>query len=311
MKTSNKLVYKETKTIGKERITVTIKLTDDCKNGHEDFSITCVGYELHRRRWIESFGGCAHDEILKFWPEFKIFTDVHLWSHGGYPMYAVENGFYHIKNGFTSCEVESPDFAEKYCNYYHITLDQFNELKDSETKVEFSSLLVDLGICKAWEERIKEPIRQLERLTGTKFKSAFDYGKRAVKIDTEELKKFRKRKSEGYYSKEQKEQREAKRLDKLKESMLTKVESDFQQIIKRYEYEKQIKLAFINYGFEICPITGNMKGAIYYSHTNELNFNCSTDKVHESHIIDFANQLDKELFQGLKITNDKTFLMEI
>ena len=102
---------------------------------------------------------------------------------------------------------------------------------------------VDLGVCKAWEEKIKKPIKQLEKLTGKKFKSAYDYDKTAVKIDTKELKDFRKRKSEGYYSKEQKEQRETKRLDDLKESMLTKVESDFQEIIKKYEYEKQIKQA--------------------------------------------------------------------
>ena len=39
-KLSNSLIYKETKIVenGNTKITVTIRLDDECKNGHQDFS---------------------------------------------------------------------------------------------------------------------------------------------------------------------------------------------------------------------------------------------------------------------------------
>ena len=46
---------------GDERAKITIKLADDCKNGHADFSVTATLYErVGATRWREWCGGCCH-----------------------------------------------------------------------------------------------------------------------------------------------------------------------------------------------------------------------------------------------------------
>src|SRR6187431_1139451 len=101
---TNDIRFKISKTIGKETIYVSIRLNDECKNGHQDFSITGNLYEADKPK-IDRYnicGGCIHDEIIKFYPEFKQFIDLHLSDYEGIPMYAVENGFYHLTQGFNN-----------------------------------------------------------------------------------------------------------------------------------------------------------------------------------------------------------------
>lgn len=112
-------------------INVKILLADDCKNNICDWSITADIYEQRKNgRFVWCAGGCCHEEILKRFPQFKMFVDLHLSNHYGAPMYPVENGFYHITNS-------SKETAIKVCNV--IYYDHSNELvfnwKDYETKV--------------------------------------------------------------------------------------------------------------------------------------------------------------------------------
>lgn len=311
MQTTNTLIYKATKTIGNEKIEVTIRLDENCKNGYEYFSATCSGSEKQNSRWMESFGGCSHDEIIRFFPEFKIFTEVHLWSFGGYNIHAVANGYYFIKNGFNNCSIDNEEFPQYFCNYYKCTLEQFNILKDSENQFEFSVLLVDLGIVKGWKETVKKAIQELEKLTGKKFKSSYNRDKNEITPNPDKLKEFKKLKKADYYSKDAKQKRENKRISDLKKAMIDKVKSDYKKSILKHDRELNINLELIEQGFEINPKTGNIKGAIYYSHSNELNFNWSTEKIKESSIIDLANKLDGIKFEGLKILNDKKHLVTI
>jgi len=61
------------------------------------FSITGSTRELHGNRWVEGSGGCIHETILAAYPEFAPLVDLHLSSHDGVPMYAIENGLYYLK----------------------------------------------------------------------------------------------------------------------------------------------------------------------------------------------------------------------
>ena len=123
MKTNN-LIHKAQKSkidyFGtKADIIVKISLNDECKNGHQDFAITADIYKAGYRsdRYFLA-GGCCHDDIIKYFPEFKIFIDLHLCDFEGSPMYPSANGFYHLKNGFNNTTIQNPSFKKEYCDYY-------------------------------------------------------------------------------------------------------------------------------------------------------------------------------------------------
>jgi hypothetical protein len=168
-----------------------------------------------------------------------------------------------------------------------------------------------LGIVAGWKKIVNNAIAELEKLTGLKFKSKYEKDKNDISINADKLKEFRQQQKEGFYTSESKQEREKKRLSDLNKSMIDKVNADYKKSVSKHENERQINLELIRQGFEISPRTGNIKGAIYYNHSNELNFNWSTEKIHESIILDFANNLDTVKFEGLKISNDKKHLITI
>jgi hypothetical protein len=168
---SNSLIFRTSKTVGKETIYVTIRLNDECKNGHQDFAITGGIYEAEEPKIDRYYisGGCIHEEIIKHFPEFKMFIDLHLCDYSGVPMHPVANGFYHMVEGFNKTKPNNASFKAEYCDYYRITPKQFETLKQAHTKTQFGMLLIELGILKQWEAEATKAIAELERLTETKF----------------------------------------------------------------------------------------------------------------------------------------------
>lgn len=67
-----------------------LRYGDECKNGHNTFSLTVNGGER--------FGGCCHDEIEKHWPELAHLIKWHLVSSDG-PLHYIANTIYHANNG--------------------------------------------------------------------------------------------------------------------------------------------------------------------------------------------------------------------
>lgn len=121
MTTTNRLCYTVSKRYIQAgttfKINVKILLADDCKNNICDWSITADIYEQRKNgRFVWCAGGCCHEEILKRFPQFKMFVDLHLSNHYGAPMYPVENGFYHITNSS----------KETVINYLRITETEYN-----------------------------------------------------------------------------------------------------------------------------------------------------------------------------------------
>ena len=55
-----------------EKIVVEICLSDDCKNGHNDFSITADIYEQRGSRYCHDSCGCLHDDILKHLRQHRV-----------------------------------------------------------------------------------------------------------------------------------------------------------------------------------------------------------------------------------------------
>ena len=92
MTTTNRLCYTVSKRYIQAgttfKINVKILLADDCKNNICDWSITADIYEQRKNgRFVWCAGGCCHEEILKRFPQFKMFVDLHLSNHYGAPMY--------------------------------------------------------------------------------------------------------------------------------------------------------------------------------------------------------------------------------
>ena len=111
------------------KMTVSIRLNDECKNGHADFSITANAKEYYNGRWQESFGGCCHDEILKRFPKLKMFVNLHLSDSNGFPMYAIENGFYHLWDK-TKTKQERKQITKKYLRINEKEFQKLAKIKD-------------------------------------------------------------------------------------------------------------------------------------------------------------------------------------
>jgi hypothetical protein len=80
------------------RIKATIRYDDECKNGHNSFSITGETERLSKNgRWMEDSGGCIHDKIEKHFPEIAPLIKWHLVSSDG-PMHYIANTLHFAGN---------------------------------------------------------------------------------------------------------------------------------------------------------------------------------------------------------------------
>lgn len=154
---SNLLKYTVTKyTKQGGRLKITVKLGDECKNGHQDFSVTADEYENGRLVACD----CMHEEILRLAPEFQPFVDLHLTDYNGIPMYAVENGFYHL-NKMTK---------EEFSACYRISFADWETLRiKAANEGIYAFLLRELGILDKWKAEGQAGIKALEKLTGQEF----------------------------------------------------------------------------------------------------------------------------------------------
>ena len=76
-------------------MTVHMRFDDECRNGHNTFSITAE-VRVPGYRDI-SAGGCMHDKIVKMFPELAPFVRWHLCATDG-PMYYIPNTIYHAND---------------------------------------------------------------------------------------------------------------------------------------------------------------------------------------------------------------------
>ena len=76
------------------RMIVKIRHDDNCKNGHETFSVTATVSTAESRRQSDIVaGGCMHDEISKVFPELVSLIKWHLCSTDE-PLHYVANTVY-------------------------------------------------------------------------------------------------------------------------------------------------------------------------------------------------------------------------
>jgi len=276
IKTTNSLRYSVTKTVGGKTYVIKVRLNDECKNGHNDFSITGSIYEAGKpmtERNMISCGACG-DEIAKKIPSLKIFNDLHLCDVNGAPMYAIANGFYHLGNGFNDAKPNTLKFKAEYCEYYRMTPEQFDILRTSEDEEVFTYYLVKLGIVGQWKAEALKAIKLLEELTGEKFK---DDSTKLQVIGLDDIKQAEiiARLENGFYSPEKIQERADIKRAQAKAKELQDIEDDFNKSVEKERNEYLVKKAVLLGGLSI-------NNFIYYSHTNQGVFNWNTSSYNKA-----------------------------
>lgn len=282
---TNNLSYNVTKIYIENGITykmnVRISLDDYSKNGICDWSITADIYEKRKNgRFVLCASGCCHEEILKRFPQFKTFIDLHLCNHYGQP-YSVDNGVYHLVNSD----------KEKAINYLRITGTEYDILRNStEDKLYFKYLLHTMGIVDRWKQESLKAIKQLEALTGNTWENPYkpENERSALKLTDEERTLIGNRIKEGYYTSEAIQARKDQKKREEYEKKRNEIIADCEKEIQKAENRKLVRLALLDTGIPL-------KNVIYYNHTNELAFNWNDyeEKVTQEQFDKFVNTVDK------------------
>lgn len=216
---------------------ISICINDECKNGHQDFSITGYCYEAGKPKIDKYclFCGACGDDIAKEFPEYAIFNNLHLCDYLGIPMYCVGNGFYFLQNGFNRYE-DGETLKSKFCKYYRVTGKQFDILSCAKSKVHFAILLEKNGIFEQWKEEADKAINKLEELTGNEFvvdsvRTQYD------KPSDDDIKAELNKIESGYYSSEN----EAKRAKEVELKELQEIDDEENKKIEKIKLEYKIK----------------------------------------------------------------------
>lgn len=315
MQTSS-LKFTTSKIEGTERLKVTIRLNDECKNGHEDFAITADLYERTTKgeRWISS--GCLHDEIARSFPEFTPFIALHLCNHEGVPMHGIANGFYWFTGMFadglgekyhpgTGGDARTPDqcraILRDHLHTDEATIDAIIKAMP-RTKNEFSFALENLGMRKRWKDEALAAIEQLETLAtkdGTRPKFASQATRNTWEpLTDEQRQQIEERKASGYYDPD----RVAARDAQSRAVARTKKEAEIRAEHAKKTDEINGDLARALYYLDT---THQGKNLIFYHHTNTIQANwTSTEKLWTEAEFEAFRQdaQERDGFKGLKFS---------
>lgn len=270
---------------------ISIRLNDECRNGHEDFSITAVFWKPGRARTSDnwSMGGCCHDEILALRPDLKIFVDLHLADVDGMPMYTAANGYCHLKEGDVSME-----------RYFGLPSETVFPLYGALSQTHFCYLLEKSGIPELLKQKAQMAIGWLNEHTERTFKPKGE--KRHYTPLSERTKaRFDKLYAAGFFEKfeDKLNGREAKILERRKKALVKKlIRNERAQLAEQRrkaidaEKECEIKVMLIE-TFKKEP------NLIFYNHSRELSFNwCSWATKYTEHEIETAKKMITERFPG-------------
>lgn len=265
---------------------IKIRLNDECKNRHNDFAITGSFWDVHKRRSDRNLitAGACHDAILKARPDLKLFVDLHLSTADGVPMYAIENGFFHLKQ--TGIEVAR--------EYMRCTSEEIEVLNQAEDKVYFQYLVESIGLPERWKSEADSAIKLLEDWTGETFEDD-STRKTFVSLNDEVRNDIAAKINSGYYSPESIAERVEESRIAANKKILQDLESKRKEKIQKINNEFLVQSAVHNAGL-------SLENFIYYDHTNEGHFNWLSyeKKITTEQLSDFIRTVDySQLPEGI------------
>lgn len=242
-------------------ITIKISFDDDCDNKSFDFSVTGNVVRIAKNgRRIDEMGGCIHNELLHFFPEFANFVEMHMRNREGMPIHPFVNGFYHISKGNTKAVIEDWFITEE---------DGANAIKlfKAVDQDEFTYMLYKFGFIARVKEKAEKAIHALEELTGKKWINPYtSEEERLYKIPEGLLESVEQKVANGYYSEAAIEKRAQEEKERKFNEARQKIIDDAREKMEKIRVERDIKLFILDAGFPIDNV-------IYYSHTKRVVFN--------------------------------------
>ena len=281
----NSLVFNEMKIVSMNGETLKIKakvrLDDDCKNGICSFHVTGDIYKLNKSGYYEDYVfGAIGDytemaEMTSGW-----FNKFNGRTRMGYDTSLIANLIYYIKNG-------NKDYAMKYAM---LNEDEYKVLSFvAEEKEYFKYLLFDLGIMDRMKREADAAIKKLEEITGDTWVNPYSPEKErfTIVLTPEEKKLVEDRIEAGYYTEPAIEERRLERIRAKKEKEKKEAIDDFERKLKELEYDRDIRLALID--FDI------FENVIYYKGSNKISFNWSKswDQIPEEKYKEFIENVDR------------------
>lgn len=259
---------------------VEIRLDDQCKNKHCDIHMTASGWEKQGDQPIKidryfSYGGCCHGEILKHFPQFKIFADLHGCTHRGVPMYPTANGMYHIKR----------DDKAAAMGMLRITEEEYDAVKECvHDELYFLHKLEELGVQQRWHEEAHLAISTLTRLINDRKRKEdpVSFGSNKVRWQnpySDEIERIDKyllteedrvvvseRFKIGYYTPEEIQRRKwMKDTEKIEKARM-ETYKDYINAIRKAMTQRDVELCVLDHGLPIDNF-------IFYNHTGIGVFN--------------------------------------
>lgn len=258
--------------------TYSIKLDDNCKNGHLTFSFTgSIKIKKGNGRYYDYISGTISDIIIYFKPELSMFEKLHLCNHLGQPT-CIDNIRYSINTGKTNKQI-----AEMYSIP---NLEAIETLRNvSDNKELFHYLVFRLGIAETWEKQAKEAIREMEAKTGLALKIE-NKDKVYKQFDEKDCETLENLYQLGFTSKQAKQYRTQQAAEEKKVKELAEIEKEFAKTVEKTKRIYEVKKAVVSFGI-------SWNNVIFYDHKNELCFNW----------LDYSDKVPSDVINGLVCSN--------
>ena len=259
---------------------IEISLDDDCKNGHQDFSLTGTCWEKGKIRIDRNmkFGGACGDTIVKLFPEYEIFERLHICDFNGSPMYPIGNAIYHAKR-------KGKESLQSYLRLTELEAETLMMYLDEEIAFRFH--LENMGVVARWKEEANEAIKKLEELTGNEFENVSTKS-HYTPLTEEERNEYKEKQLQGYFDADKIQERKEQKIQDKKRKQIEKLKLAAKNEIDSINTELNIKLAILDAGFSIDNF-------IYYKYKNEGKFNWldSQDKLNKEDLDILLTKIDK------------------